>query len=399
MLTSLVNIWLELSPWLLLGAAVAGLLHVLVPADRMREHLSGRLGVLKAVALGIPLPLCSCGVIPAGIGLRRSGASSGAAVGFLISTPQTGVDSILVSGTFLGWPFALLKVVVALVTGLVGGIAADLVTEAEDAEISPEPASAGQEGGRLAALAAHASELIRSIWGWLIVGVLISALITQLIPQDSLNEIPVLTGFSALLIALVISLPLYICATASVPIAAALVAGGLPPGAALVFLMAGPATNIATLGAVYRGLGGRTLAVYLTTIVVGSMAAGMLFNDLLSPTVAPLHDHAISASWWRVGSAILLAGMILRFAFDDLRRLMRGESGAQDGGVTVNVEGMTCDGCAAKLQRELESSPDVDRADVSFAEKRATVHGAATEESVGRLIRAAGFVPENVAKT
>jgi len=120
------NIWLQLSPWLLLGALTAGVLHVLVPDGWLKKHLSGRGGVLKAVAIGIPLPLCSCGVIPVGLGLRKEGASSGAAVGFLISTPQTGVDSVLVSGTLLGWPFAVLKLMVALVTGLVGGLLANL---------------------------------------------------------------------------------------------------------------------------------------------------------------------------------------------------------------------------------------------------------------------------------
>ena len=128
MIDAIWNILLELAPWLLLGAVVAGALHVILPANWMQRHLTGRGGVLKAVLVGIPLPLCSCGVIPVGLGLKRDGASNGAAVGFLISTPQTGVDSILVSASFLGWPFALFKVFAALVTGLIGGTLADAVS-------------------------------------------------------------------------------------------------------------------------------------------------------------------------------------------------------------------------------------------------------------------------------
>ena len=129
MLEEIWNITLVLAPWLLLGTAIAGILHVLLPPGLIHRQLRGRWGVLKAVVLGVPLPLCSCGVIPAGIGLKKDGASDGAAVGFLISTPQTGVDSILVSASFLGWPFALFKVGSAALTGLVGGALADAVAE------------------------------------------------------------------------------------------------------------------------------------------------------------------------------------------------------------------------------------------------------------------------------
>jgi uncharacterized membrane protein YraQ (UPF0718 family) len=116
------NVWVELAPWLLLGALVSGVIHVFLPTDFVRRHLTGRGSIAKAVALGVPLPLCSCGVIPAGLGLKKDGASDGAAVGFLISTPQTGVDSVLVAAAFLGWPFALFKVVAATITGMTGGL-------------------------------------------------------------------------------------------------------------------------------------------------------------------------------------------------------------------------------------------------------------------------------------
>lgn len=395
MLTDILNIWLELSPWLLLGAAAAGLLHVLVPASWMQRHLSGRMGVLKAVLVGVPLPLCSCGVIPVGLGLRKSGASHGAAVGFLISTPQTGIDSILVSASFLGWPFAFLKVIVALVTGLLGGFVADLPAKSESSDnTSSEPLPQIQQRKRWQEFLEHSSMLIQSIWGWLVIGVLVSAGISWLVPEQSLADIPALSGFSALLVTLVISLPLYICATASVPIAAALVAGGLPPGAALVFLMAGPATNVATLGAVYRALGGRTLLVYLTSIVSGSLLAGLAFNQLLVINVTHLHAHDHLTGWWRIASAVILAAMILRFAFQDAAHWFRKWAPAEAASgpaVTVSVSGMTCNGCAAKLERALQATAHVQSARVSFEEGKAVVQGTASLEEVRATVSGAGF--------
>lgn len=395
MLTAVWDIWLELSPWLLLGAAAAGLMHVLVPASWLQRHLSGRMGVLKAVLIGVPLPLCSCGVIPVGLGLRKSGASDGAAVGFLISTPQTGVDSVLVSASFLGWPFAILKVVTALVTGLIGGTLADnktspqLVVLANDNDVHVP-----QSADRFRGFIDQSLELIRSIWGWLVIGVLISAGITWMVPEQSLSSIPAFTGIWALLITLVISLPLYVCATASVPIAAALVASGLPAGAALVFLMAGPATNIATLGAVYRTLGRRSMLIYLTTIVAGSLLAGLAFNHLIDIDVTQAHSHNHTSDWWRSASAIVLAGLVGWFAVDDARRWFRKRMttvSSKVPSVTVAVSGMTCNGCAASLERALQSRSDVDSADVSFDQATAVVYGTASVEQIGETVTDAGF--------
>ncbi|NIM61216.1 MAG: hypothetical protein GTO30_06030, partial [Acidobacteria bacterium] len=249
---SMWHVLLELAPYLLLGMAVAGVLHIALPRRFVRLQFKGRFGVLKAVLLGVPLPLCSCGVIPAGLGLRKDGASKGATVGFLISTPQTGVDSILVSASFLGWPFAIFKVAAAAVTGLFGGWLADFLDrdgKAGEPVASPD----GRATGRgLREMIRHALEIVRTIWFWIVVGIFASAAITVWVPQSAFEAVTGRGPIVPVLLALVVSLPLYVCATASVPIAAALVAGGFPAGAALVFLMAGPATNVATMGAIRR---------------------------------------------------------------------------------------------------------------------------------------------------
>ncbi len=389
-------ITLELAPWLLLGAVLAGVLHVALPPGFVQRAFVGRRGVLTAVALGVPLPLCSCGVIPAGLGLKKDGASDGAAVGFLISTPQTGVDSVLVSASFLGWPFAIFKLLAAGLTGLIGGWITDAITDA------PPPPPVAAEGTPQAkprtvqAAWAHAIEVLRSIWKWLLFGVLLSAFITTVLPPSWLASLGGDNHLVALGMALLISIPLYVCATASVPIAAALVAGGLPAGAALVFLMAGPATNLATLGAVYRALGRKALSVYLGTIVIGSVVLAYAFDALFPLSITAPHQHVHEASILAQLTAALLVVMMLWFASQDVRAWLGRRTAAQpsSASVRVGVEGMTCQGCVRTLTRVLSEDERVRSVSVELAPGSATVEGSLDAEALAQLVRAAGFEPQ-----
>ncbi|MEM1413307.1 MAG: permease [Myxococcota bacterium] len=375
------DVWLQLAPWLLLGAAVASVLHAVLPRGLLARHLRGRGGVLKAVALGVPLPLCSCGVIPAGLGLKKDGASDGASIGFLIATPQTGVDSALVSASFLGWPFALFKVAAAGVLGVAGGL---LVGGESTTPLMPAEAE-GERPGLRAGLA-HGIEMIESIAGWLVVGVLASAALTTWLPPTAFAS---LDGPLGLLAVLAISLPLYVCATASVPIAAALVAGGFPAGAALVFLMAGPATNVATLGAVKASFGLRTTGIYLGVLVLGSLGAGLLFDALLpsSAAVTAGHEHAGPLD---VAAGLALLALLARPAIQVLRRAFR-RAPAPDASIEVAVEGMTCGGCARRLEGVLGASPGVAAASVDLAAGTARVQGPVDRDALCALIEQAGF--------
>ncbi len=373
------NIWmvlLELAPWLLLGVAIAGALHVLLPRDFIRRHLGGRgIGsVIKAVLLGVPMPLCSCGVIPAAIGMKREGASDGASVGFLISTPQTGIDSILVAGSFLGWPFALFKVGAAFVTGVLGGYLTDMVVPAQT--LVPETQEdAGRKRGLRDMFEYAVNDLVYLIWRWLAFGILVSAAITTWVPNDFFAGTAMAGGVLALLAVLVISLPMYVCATASVPIAAALVAAGMPAGAALVFLMAGPASNVATIGTVYKAFGKRVLAIYLTVIGVGSLAFGYLFDFILEARIADAGtmDHGgILATAAAVGLLVLFAW----FAVRDLRTWWLGRAKADlSCQMELDVQGMTCGGCASKVRGALLAVPGVATVEVSHEDGQAILTG------------------------
>ncbi|NLF69157.1 MAG: hypothetical protein GX575_08875 [Candidatus Anammoximicrobium sp.] len=385
---------------MLLGTAIAGLVHVLLPPGFIHRRLQGPSGVLKAVGIGVPLPLCSCGVIPAGLGLKQDGASNGACIGFLISTPQTGVDSILVSGSFLGWPFALFKVVVAALTGLVGGWLADALTGDGNGTAETPAADAPAAGRRgVRELLAHGLEIIRSVWLWLAFGIVASAAIQVFVPPELLNGLGSLGVLPSALAALAISMPLYVCATASVPIAAALVAGGLPAGAALVFLIAGPATNVATIGAVYRRFGGRVLAVYLGTIVAGSILGAVAFETLLSNTVphsTTAHEHGLPP-WWAQASGLLLLGLFASFAIADARHWWRRRTAGTatpQSELRVAVQGMRCANCVARVERALQKLAGVQSCVVRLDPGEAVIHGAVDEARVRQTIRDAGYQTE-----
>jgi len=388
------QVLLELAPWLLVGTAVSAALHVLLPPGLLQRQLRGPTGVFKAVALGVPLPLCSCGVIPAGLGLKKDGASDGASLGFLISTPQTGVDSALVAASFLGWPFALFKIAAAALTGVVGGLLVELTADPRITE-SVVPPSTTHRTWRDGL--DHGVELLQVIWRWLVFGIVASALLTTFIPAGSVGDSVMGSGPIAVLAVLALSVPLYVCATASVPIAAGLVAAGVPTGAALVFLMAGPATNVATIGAVHRGFGKRVLAIYLGTVILGSASLGLAFDAFWGATaVAATQHHHVA--WWAQVSAVVLLTLLAWFAVADLRTAARRwNTSTAAPQVSIAVEGMSCGSCANKLDGYLRKVEGVTQVRVDHEAGLATIHGTSGQEALYGAVRAAGFTPTGLA--
>ena len=387
----------ELAPWFLLGAAIAGLLHGLLPADFIRRKLRGRWGVVKAVLIGVPLPLCSCGVVPAGIGLRRDGASRGSAVGFLTSTPQTGIDSILVSATFLGLPFAIFKVFSAAIMGFVGGWLTDWLDPEEQAEttgraVDRGPAMSVFELAR--GMLSHGIEIIDSVRYWLLFGVAISAAISTVVPPQWLASLQGLGVFGSSLMALAISIPLYVCATASVPIGAALVTAGFPTGATLVFLMAGPATNVATVGSIYREFGSRTLVIYLSTIVIGSLVLAQVFEWLIAADSTSMPDapHLEHLSWLSHLSAGAMAMILFLFMARDLRRrIFTTAIDHSASTATFSIGGMHCQACVTRLENSVLQVQGVLSANIQLKSSSATVAGEFDPREVIDAIQSAGY--------
>ena len=252
---ALIMMLAEMAPYLLLGFFFAGLLRAFVPKSIYRKHLAPRnmKSVVKAALLGIPLPLCSCGVIPTSVGLRREGASHGACTSFLIATPQTGVDSIAATYSLMGLPFAIVRPIAALFTSMFGGWLVNKFAH-EDETLSEETTKETAEcncdqqtspsfwNNFISAMRYAFVEMLQDVGKWLVVGLLIAALITVAVPNEwlaALHDYKLLN----MLIVLAVAIPMYVCATGSIPIAVSLMAKGLTPGAALVLLMAGPAVN------------------------------------------------------------------------------------------------------------------------------------------------------------
>lgn len=369
-LGELVRLVNEMAPYLLLGFLFAGMLRVIFPRHMVARYMGKRnfRSVFNASLLGVPMPLCSCGVLPAGIGFYRNGASRGSSISFLISTPQTGVDSILATYAMLGLPLAIIRPIVALTTGILGGLlgnATDNGPEENTATGSPEedhPRSL-KEMFRYGFV-----ELIQDISKWLIIGMLVAALLSVLIPGDFFTS-TISSEYLAMLLMLGASVPLYICATGSIPIAAVLLMKGLSPGAALVLLMAGPATNIATMAVIGNTLGKRSLWVYLFTIVGGALFFGILVNELLPrewitgaiPSLMGDHMHEHPLGWFSKAASVALGllivnGYIVKYFTHrkEARRDLEKADAMKNMIQKYKVEGMTCDHCKAKVENGLK---------------------------------------------
>ncbi|MEI8243084.1 MAG: permease [bacterium] len=305
-----------MSPYLLLGFAMAGAFSVLLSPDWVRRHMggSGLWQVVKAALVGVPLPLCSCGVLPVALSLRQQGAGRGAVASFLASTPQTGVDSILATYAVLGPVVTLFRVAAAFVSGVLAG---GLVAAAYPRDtLEPAAAESGKAGCSARGSAWRRMlrlgfvTLPRDIARPLLLGVLVSGVLTALVPPGFFQgHLP--PGWQGYGLALLVGIPLYVCSTASIPLAASFVYMGASPGAAMVFLIAGPATNAAMLAAMWSRIGKAGTCLYLLAIVVTAVVSGWLLDAFFPAVLAAvpaLRDQcsACASEGWGVAAAIVL---------------------------------------------------------------------------------------------
>jgi len=313
---------LEAAPYIWLGLLAAGLLHAWVPQEWILNQLGGRGAgsVWKAALLGIPIPLCSCGVIPAAMGLRRRGAGRGATLSFLISTPETDVDTIALTWAMLGPIWAIIRPVASIVVSVATGLVANLFPD--DYRPVPEAASCaccepGSTGAAKPPSKATRAwrfmfrELLPDIGGWLLLGVLLSGLVMTLLPEDFLTTLPGGAGVQ-MLAALLVGIPLYVCAAASTPLAAALLLKGMAPGAVVVLLLTGPATNLASAFVIARHLDRIGTIVYFAGLAVGSLAVGAVVQ-FLAPAwkLGHTQEHgSLMAPWLSQSLAVLLLAAI-----------------------------------------------------------------------------------------
>jgi uncharacterized membrane protein YraQ (UPF0718 family) len=396
-LHNLLNLCLEAAPWLLLGFLAAGLIKAWIPEQALNRWLGGEglWPVTKAALIGAPLPLCSCGVLPAALGLRRSGASKGSTLSFMIATPETGVDSVALSYVMLGPVMAVIRPIAAVLSAIATGLLVGLLdrpsltimgraeppqkmkvcsplivfpppnplpgggdcrdaggrtasgTAVEGANercatftvsaggvnakplgmpiqlgaascsgadccSAPPPPAASGWGRTQAGLRYALVEMVDDLLLWLGLGLALAALILTLFEPMAMAEWG--SGLPAMLLMLLVGIPMYICATASTPVAAALLFAGVSPGTVLVFLLAGPATNIASIGVIYKEMGPRSLWAYLLGISLCSVALGLLADWVIVYQGWDIQGQISTAGEWLPEPLVQASALILLLA-------------------------------------------------------------------------------------
>lgn len=326
----------QLAPWLLVGFALAGLISLLIRRSLVTRVLGkpGIGSIVKATLVGVPMPLCSCGVIPVAAAIREKGAGKGATAAFLASTPETGIDSFVATWGMLGPVMACVRVVVAFFTGILSGTLVQFVTRHEKDEfaVPMDKADVREEprGSIMDALKYAFVTMPKDMAPSLLFGILAAAAISALVPGDFFASFGS-TGLFAYLVITLVAVPLYVCSTGSIPLALAMINSGFSPGCALVFLISGPATNITTIVTMRRYLGAKAIAAYLFAIVIVAWTAGAVVDAGFGreTIMGQMPHHMAETSLTGLISAIVLIALIGRGLIS--RSLDRMRAGAESG--------------------------------------------------------------------
>lgn len=402
------DLTLEMAPYLLLGFLIAGLLNGVFSKAWLQKQLGkpGWSSSIKAALFGVPLPLCSCGVIPTGVSLHKKGASKGATTSFLISTPQTGIDSILITYGMMGWAYAIVRPIIAFITGILGGFFVDNFDKSQEEMKDTESC----EDCNVETAKQHwfdrifkyaFVEFLQDISRWLIIGLVLASVISMLVPDEFFEGGILSEPIVSMLLVLVASIPLYVCATGSVPIAAVLLMKGISPGAAIVFLMAGPATNIATFTVIWNAIGKRMTIIYLASIILGALLFGVIIDYVLPEAwlsyfsiseMVSEHEHFLP-HWLSLSSAILLTALILNAEI--LRYLPKKHNqtmtNTEENNNTYIVKGMTCNHCVSNVKKHLGEAEQVENVEVDLNSGRVELKGQISDDKVKAIIEDIGY--------
>ena len=367
-LLSIWNLFKEISPYLILGFIISGFLSVYLTVDTIKKYLGGDsyLSIFTATIFGIPLPLCSCGVIPVSAYLRKHGASKGATASFLISTPQTGVDSIFITYGLLGPVLAIYRPIVALFSGVLGGVLIknfdQNLEDSNSLECEDDCCDDLESQSKVVKALKYGFERLPvDIVSPLLIGLFISALAGILIPSNYFELYG--SGIVGMIIMLFLGLPTYICATASVPIAYMLYMKGFSLGAVLVFLMSGPATNATTISVCWKILGKKSTIIYLLSIIISSIIGGLLL-DYFIPNVVLVNSSNDLAGHWIGANFEILCAILLAVVMMNALKIKYFKNEIQNSNSSVHqvifVDGMTCSHCEESVNKTLLKIDGVD---------------------------------------
>jgi len=454
------KLFLEMAPYLLLGLFFVGLLHILFPKSIITKHMgkNNASSVVKASILGVPLPLCSCGVIPTAVFMYKNGASKSAVISFIISTPQTGVDSIIATYGMLGWVFAIFRPVAAFIMGITGGILARFIDKNEELHLddpsvivcntgscshSSKKDEAHQSASKthdhstdIDTFALHGpdclcsectskrnngkkttfTEKIKAFYQYafveflddismhFITGIIIAGLISFFIPDNFFSGSFLTNGIGGMLLVILIGIPMYICATSSIPIALSLIMKGFSPGIAFVFLAVGPGTNAATIVILMKILGKKMTVFYLSIIIILSVIAGYILDFVYkSLEINPhsimnhAHGHGIINGYTKT---IMAAVFLVLIAMSVYRKKIKKGAHMHDHSqdtpkkvrtTRLNVYGMTCNHCAATAKSSVMKVRGVTNVTVNLNEKYVDIEGDFDIEEVKKAILDVGY--------
>lgn len=317
------------SPYLIFGLLISGLIHQLVPMSKVKKWLGPEKfsSVLKAALIGVPLPLCSCSVIPTAVTIKKSGASNAATSAFLISTPESGIDSISITYGLMDLPMTIIRPVAAFFSAFFAGVLQFKFNDFEYIEDKNEKKTCcSKSGGAKPSEKPSGLELFKGVFKygfgkliddiswWLTIGILLGALIEFIVPDNFFTNMGMIENR---LMILLIGVPLYICASASTPIAVSLILKGLSPGSALLLLLVGPATNISNIAVLQKYIGRKGVIINVFSIVfvalVFSFITDWIYTDFFTLKLSEvLTDHNHGGQWWQIGSSLILVVLLAK---------------------------------------------------------------------------------------
>lgn len=415
LINEIIAMFVEMSPYILLGLLFVGILNLYINKELIIKHTGGDnlWSVLKASLFGIPLPLCSCGVVPTSVYINKNGASDSSTVSFLTSTPQTGIDSIIATYGMMGPVFAVFRPFAALIMGILSGFSVKFAGNKKKKNfISLDNLSNHNEkvnkepfNKRLKKSANYAFvEFLDDISVQFIIGVIIAGFIAYFLPADLISDLGIESGLLAMIIVMLLAAPMYVCATASIPIAVALMMKGFSPGVAFVFLSVGPATNAASLSILTNTLGKKTITIYLLSLMISAIIMGYLLDFIfnyfnITPDLSSMHSHGSELSEYLMYAISVIFLIMLVFSFKrkyyyKIISFFKSDKKNKSGRISMikyNVEGMTCNHCVSNVKNAILSVDGTVNAEIDLSSGTASVEGDFDKQEVIKRIENVGY--------
>lgn len=409
------ELFLDMAPYLMIGLFFVGLLNIFFSKDLIAKHIgnSNFASIFKAALFGIPLPLCSCGVVPSSVYMAKNGASKSAVVSFLIATPQTGIDSMIATYGMMGWIFAIFRPIAALIMGIVGGTAIKLfktdepnksIASFKQYEVSEDNCSddnpTGKKENKFNKMFRYSFvEFLDDISMQFVIGLFISGIIAYLIPDQYLKNTSINSGLAGMFIMILVGVPMYVCATASIPIAVTLMLKGFSPGVAFVFLAVGPATNAASFTIIMNVLGKKTAVLYVAMISITAIIFGLLLDKLFivlntNPVsmIKQMNEHDMlfnNGVKWIIGGVFFIL-IIMSFYRKFLKDKFKIKEEKMDS-KTIKIDGMSCNHCVMNVKKAISSVKGVEDVDVSLQDNAAYIKGEFDLSIVEKSIEDVGY--------